>query len=157
MTDPDFGTHRSWLHLNIPWSALQQQPPKPQLSSNLSIVRFPHPLAMTARLTFRHRVIFITPALSSELSSGLHTRHAISFWFMLISPLPIPPLCAIHTGFITVELACIPNISSTPPVTYDIVFLSWARLQSPMFSRAFPIITIASITAFDYPPPSSEG
>jgi len=27
----------SWLHLNIPWDTLEQQPPKPQLSSNLSI------------------------------------------------------------------------------------------------------------------------
>jgi hypothetical protein len=27
----------TWLHVNIPWRRLEQQPPKPQLSSNLSI------------------------------------------------------------------------------------------------------------------------
>lgn len=32
----------SWLHLNIPWATLEQQPPKPQLSSNLSISSIYH-------------------------------------------------------------------------------------------------------------------
>lgn len=27
----------TWLHVNVPWRKLEQQPPKPQLSSNLSI------------------------------------------------------------------------------------------------------------------------